>query len=163
MAITGEEPLAVTGVPPTPAGRDTQSAVSLIFSQQLGSRWQYVFEQISGWQDRGSYEAAGIGTTDAAWYGFNQYLSWTINDYWRLGARYEWLSAADGARVGSVGGQYQAATLGVNWALTENVTLRPELRWDRFEPDDPAAPAGPFANATRRSQFLAALDVLIVF
>jgi hypothetical protein len=162
LATTGKDPLAVPGGPPAPAGRDTQDAVSVIFSRQLGCRWQYVFEQISGWQDRGSFEPAGIGTADAEWYRFNQYLLYTINDCWRVGVRYEWFSADDGARVATFGGQYQAATLGLNYAPTENVTIRPEVRWDRFEPHEPATPPGPFGFA-HRSQFLAALDVLVVF
>lgn len=163
VGITGEDALGTAGAPPMVVGRDTLNAYNLTFSQQIGCRWQYVLEHVNGRQDRGSFEPGAVGVQDAEWYSFNQYLFYTINDCWRVGFRYEWFNADDGARVGNFGGQYQAATLGLNYSPHWNVTIRPEVRWDRFDPHNPATPLGPFSNLAERSQFLAALDLLVLF
>ena len=40
--------------------------------------------------------------------------------------------------------------------------VRPELRWDWFNPDNAAVPH-PFGGATRNDQLLAALDLILTY
>lgn len=163
MAITGEDALAPTGVVPMPAGRDTLTAYSVILTHRITCRLQYVLEHVNGWQDRGSFEPGRIGIQDAEWYSINQYLFYTLNDTWKAGVRSELMNSDDGARVASFGGKYRALSVGLNYTPCCNVVIRPELRWDNFNPHDPATPPGPFSSFSRGNQFLTAIDAIVLF
>ena len=133
--IVGEE----DGTFGTAGIQGTRVMNSLVFTYNFTDRTQYVFQSDVGWQENGI--APG---TDAEWYGVNQYLFYTINDCWKLGARGEWFRDDDGARLvaapvrigglglapATVAGNYYEFALGANWTPGTNLTIRPELRWD---------------------------------
>lgn len=59
--------------------------------------------------------------------GLNQYLFYTINDCWKVGGRAEWWKE-DGISM-------HALTAGVNYRPTQNLVLRPEIRY-QWAPSD---------------------------
>jgi hypothetical protein len=102
----------------------------------------------------------------------NQYLFYTINDCWKAGLRFEWFRDDDGARVVGVGdgnpatgpfvGDFYEITMGLNWTPRANWNIRPELRWDWFDPDADTVGA-PFNDNNSNSQFTAAVDVIFTY
>ena len=89
---------------------------SLVLDLALTDNLNYVFQT-----DFLSAELAGA-TNES--YGINQYLLYSINDCWGVGGRAEWWK--------SNGNSIYALTGGVNYKPTQNLTLRPEVRyqWD---------------------------------
>ncbi|HYW80643.1 MAG TPA: outer membrane beta-barrel protein, partial [Thermoguttaceae bacterium] len=79
------------------------------------------------------------------------------------------LNNLPGARgwAGSPGyaGNFNALTMGLNWKPKANLTVRPEIRWDRY--DGQANAAGPhplpFNNGTSNDQLTIAADVILTF
>ena len=63
------------------------------------------------------------GELDGDW-GINQYMFYTINDTYAVGARFEWITDDDGDERDS---QFQT-TLGVNIRPADNLVIRPEVR-----------------------------------
>ena len=65
-----------------------------------------------------------------------QYLFYDVNDTFSVGGRFEWIEERD--NDGDAGSQFQT-TLGVNVRPTDNVVIRPEVRFqpdsDNFEDD----------------------------
>jgi len=114
------------------------------------------------------------------WYGLNQYLLYEINDCWSAGLRFEWFRDDDGVRVMGLGvgnqsrglppnpphfvGDFYEITAGLNWRPTANITVRPEARWDWFDPDLPT-PLGnrPYDAGDRNGQFLFGCDLIVTF
>ncbi len=96
--------------------------------------------------------------------GVNQYLYYTFNDSWQLGLRFEWLYDRDGAFVlpGQAAGSYYNLTAGINWKPCENLTFRPEIRYDWFS--GTFTPGGlPFDNGQDNEQFAGGFDVIFQF
>jgi hypothetical protein len=169
-AISGDE---VGSALPIIGRRDFYA---LVISYELTENWQYVFQHDYGRQENGR----GPGQS-AHWYGINQYLYYTINDCWKAGIRGEWFNDQNGTRVlsaiavgapfqgGTAGfaGHYNEVAVGLNWSPSANFILRPELRWDGFDPHPAAAlpAAGPFSSSagpfTRNDAFTAAVDLII--
>lgn len=170
--ISGQEDGAT---PPT----TTRSGYSIVFNYDINCRLQYVFQHDNFWQQN---DPATGGVADSEWYGINQYLFYTINDCWKLGARLEWFRDDDGARLQGApvrelvsgtapagtptflnpalsAGNYYNFTVGANWTPRSNLTIRPELRWDWS-----GGTAGqPYNAGTKDSQFLAAFDAILLF
>lgn len=70
---------------------------SLVIQQKLSDKLKYVFQHDHGFQDPNP----NVGnTTNAQWYGINQYLFYEFNKKWSVGARAEWFRDDDGVRVG---------------------------------------------------------------
>jgi hypothetical protein len=152
----------------------TRTMYSVVLSYQITDSLQYVFQHDNGWND---YDTAGRMKEE--WYGINQYLIYTMNDCWSLGARLEWFRDDDGSRLQSnqlraggfnnllgtgfnsaaFAGDYYNLTLGLNWSPSSNLTVRPEMRWD-WSDDSTVAP---FDDGMKDSQFLAAFDVIYLF
>ena len=130
-----------------------------MLTQRLNDDLTYIFQHDNAWQndDRGQ----GV---DSEWYGINQYLLYTLNDCWSMGARLEWFRDDDGVRVpnwaGNTGaaGSYWEATLGMNWTPGTNLTLRPEIRWDWFN-----GIGAPYADGQSNDQFTASFDAILTF
>jgi len=153
--ITGDEDGAdaVNGV----IGNRTM--YSLVFSLDVTDDWQYVLQHDLGVQENGI--AAG---RDAGWYGLNQYLFYSINDAWEAGLRYEFFidqNATRGISPTNDAGTWQEIAVGLNWAPTDYMVLRPELRWDWFNPSGAGAAAGPFNDGADREQFLFGVDLIL--
>lgn len=156
------------------AGSRNQSVQILGLKHQLSEKTLYVIQG-----DLGFLDGVG-GSSGAEWYGISQYLSYTLNERWSMGARLEWFRDDDGAVVFGVGnlpdargwlgapgyaGHFTDFTVGLNWRPRANVTLRPEVRWDWY--DGPANAAGPaplpFGNGLSKSQFTLAADLVVTF
>lgn len=81
---------------------------------------------------------------NAAWWGLNQYFTYTINPCWAAGIRVEWFRDRQGTRVKglragnqtptNLAGDFYEITLGLNWKPRTNLRIRPEVRWDFFDP-----------------------------
>jgi hypothetical protein len=108
----------------------------LVYTRQIGGNIRYVLQH-----DFGTEEGAEIGQANtpetAKWYGLNQYLFYEVTEKFTIGTRIEWFRDQDNARVLAlpveslaIGGNYTALTVGANWALSDRLTLRPEMRWD---------------------------------
>ena len=129
---------------------------SVVFSLDVTDDWQYVLQHDLGVQENGI--AAG---QDAGWYGLNQYLFYTLNDTWAAGIRYEFFIDQNGTRVDARAGTWQELAVGLNWTPNDYMVLRPELRWDRFNPSGAGAAAGPFNDNVDRDQFLFGIDLIL--
>lgn len=108
----------------------------------------------------------------AVWYGINQYLTCTLTTDLAAGLRFEWFRDLDGTRVHGirdgntlplgVSGDFYAITFGLNYTPLDNLRLRPEVRWDFFDPIGDGVPL-PYDAGQRDRQFLFAIDVLYTF
>jgi hypothetical protein len=151
----------------TAVGGRNRSMYSLIYTRKLSHRATYVIEHDYGFQHRGSNEGEG----NAEWYGINQYLFYQINCCWTAGMRLEWFRDHDGTRVtgvrdgnaiqgGSFPGNFWEITWGLNWrpARTDNIVVRPELRYDWYD-----GVGTPFNAGNSTDQFTAAFDVILLW
>ena len=171
--ITGQE----DGIaPPT----TTRSGYSFVFDYDISCRLNYVLQHDNFWWK----DVFGAGL-DAEWYGVNQYLFYTVNDCWKLGARFEWFRDDDGVRLSGAplresatggtpaggfnsiaesAGNYYNFTLGANWTPRQNLSVRPEIRWDWSDGTGGGPGMGlPFDSRTKDSQFTAAFDAIVTF
>ena len=129
---------------------------SIVVDASLTEKLNYVLQS-----DYGTATGANVGQ----WYGLNNYLFYTINDCWKLGARLEWFCDDDGYRNvagnnvlgGNAPGEYWGLTCGVNWAPTSNLKIRPELRYDWTD----GIPA--FNGGNDDDQFSGGFDVILTF
>ncbi len=149
------------------SGNTKRLLSSVVISQELGNSVMYVIQHDYGWQDDG-----GGALGDAEWYSINQYLLMKINCRWAVGLRFEWFRDDDGTRVTGLQpgnpifgdqfvGNFWELTLGLNYAPTDRIRLRPELRYDWYQ-GSPAPGSGqlPFDDGTDNKQFTVALDAI---
>ncbi|QDU96724.1 porin [Lignipirellula cremea] len=132
---------------------------SFVIDVQVTDKINYVFQHDYGVNNAGAGNAAtgapgGVGE----WYGINQYLFYTANDCWKYGARFEWWRDDDGFRTGNEGDYYDF-TIGANYSPNANLTVRPELRWDRFS----GGAVTPYDNGTSNQLFTAAVDFIVTY
>lgn len=127
---------------------------SLVISQSLGDKLQYVFQNDIGYQRQAINSA-----NDVFWYGINQYLFYDVTDTVSAGIRGEWFRDNNGTRlnIGSPG-DYYAITAGVNWKAVSWLTLRPELRYDWAHSKTKA-----YNNHTQNNQLELAVDMVVTF
>jgi hypothetical protein len=132
---------------------------SLTLEQEIGDRWSYVIHSDFGFQRN-----VLAGGDSAYWYNVVQYVAYQINPCWTAGVRFEWFDDIDGFVVDPTPGPgvFCDLTLGLNYTPHDNLIIRPEVRWDWFDADTGVGP-GPFGNGTERSQFMAAVDVILTF
>ncbi|HAD59806.1 MAG TPA: porin [Planctomycetaceae bacterium] len=92
---------------------------SIVFDYQIDDRWNYVLQSdvLRIWP---------AGTQDDN-VGINNYLLYTVSDKVRVGMRAEWWR-------NDVASQY-AITGGVNYRPPENITVRPEIRYNWHLPN----------------------------
>lgn len=165
----GSLAFAITsGDEPSAFGFDNRTMYSLIYSRKLlCDRLTYVIEHDLGIQEDGVGAVGAIPANDAEWYGINQYFLYQLNCCWSAGARVEWFRDDDGTRVTGIGngnaiagqffeGDFWEITLGLNWKPNDNVTIRPEVRWDWFD-----GAGNPYDDGTDTDQFTAAVDAVI--
>ena len=146
---------------------------TFVFTYNVTENTQYVFQNDIGEQENG----VGPGV-DGEWYGINQYLFYTVNECWKLGVRGEWFRDDDGIRlqtapvrlggaanIGAVGlpasaaGNYYELAVGANWTPSANLTIRPEARWDWSD----GTGLAPYDDLTKDSQFMAAVDAILLY
>lgn len=136
------------------AGSETLYVQSVVFEQQIDNRPSYVI-----YSDFGFQQNVLPGNATAYWYNVHQELSYKLSDCWTAGLRFEWFDDVDGFIVSptpSPGVGYDL-TFGVNCRPNSNLVVRPEIRWDWFDADAGVGP-GPYADGTKRNQFMAAID-----
>ncbi|MCA9247731.1 MAG: porin [Planctomycetales bacterium] len=162
------------GQEPTSDGlrNDDRTFYSAVISKQINERWSVVTQHDRGFQDRGV-----SATQDAEWYGVAQYIYYKVNCCLTAGVRMEWFRDDDGTRVAAVGdrltpnsnptsgggftGDFFGLTAGLNWSPNGNLIVRPELRFDWFEPD--ANSNLPFDDGNSDDLVTGAVDVILLF
>jgi len=97
---------------------------SIVLDWQLNERWKYVLQ--SDYLDNGLLTTAVLGVPTTI-FTVNQYLLLALNDRWGVGGRLEWLK-------GNARGEVWVATLGANYRPHPNVVIRPEVRYEDFDP-----------------------------
>lgn len=100
---------------------------SVVLDTQLNDRMNWVLQS-----DYGTNQNVP-GGANSDWYGANTYLFYDLTCNLRAGLRAEWFADPNGARVGNGNGDYLAFTGGFNYTMTDNFTLRPEVRYDTFK------------------------------
>ncbi|MFK7740920.1 MAG: outer membrane beta-barrel protein [Planctomycetota bacterium] len=78
--------------------------------------------------------------------GLNQYLIYDVDDLWSVGGRVEYLD------TNAFGGSLLATTVGVNVHPSANLTIRPELRYEKFS-----------GGIGAQDQLLFAVDAVLTF
>jgi len=176
----GNEPntFGVNNVGATFSQRFLQTLVYSRPLNRISDRLTYVAQSDFGYQN----DVFGAGTTDAYWYGLNQYLFYKVSDCMTYGVRAEWFRDQDGARVGGFlgttpdgslrglatnrfgyTGSFYEVTFGANYKWSANTMIRPYVRFDWFSGDSPAANLKPFDDGTGNSQTLLGFDVVMLF
>lgn len=94
---------------------------SFVVDYKPGKRWDYTFE----WTLRNEKQGA------ARWgqYGINNELLYKVNKRWSVGARAEWMHYYGGGQ----GNDKYNFSLGANWSPRSWITVRPELRYDKYD------------------------------
>jgi hypothetical protein len=118
----------------------------LVYTRALTSRLAYQFNTLYGYQTNVPMK----GTAD--WYSFVNYWSYSWRENLQSNCRVEFFDDVDGNRTGYEG-LYTAGTLGLLFAPTRSLILRPEIRFDHN------ASSRPFAG--QPDLFTAAFDVII--
>ena len=145
----------------SPVGRflgqkDDYYMQSLVFEWALTKRLTYV-NQYNLRND--NLDNGGVKERHST-YGVNNHLLYKLNDKWGVGTRFEWLRN-NGGYIADDNNVYQGnfyqATLGVNWNPCENLSIRPEVRYDW------CGTSTPFANGTRSDQVSAGLGMVMTF
>lgn len=119
-----------------PTGDLNRFMYSLVYTRQLGCRWNYAFQHDFGTEK--DIFITQTGLTDATYYGINQYLYYSWTESLDVGVRAEWFRDKDNSRVLQIPvstliegpGNYYNITLGANWRPCEHVVVRPEARYD---------------------------------
>ncbi|MFM8930397.1 MAG: outer membrane beta-barrel protein [Gemmataceae bacterium] len=161
--ITGDQPSNIAGLPNIADVAANRTRYSLILEARPTNRLEYVFHQWLGTQTDG----APLGGT-ALWAGIDQYLYYSVSEQWKAGARFEWFNDVDGTRVGlnrpsnpnkpPLPGNFFSLTVGPNWLPTQNLMLRPELRWDFYDGE-----AKPYNDGTKTNQLMLGFDAILKF
>lgn len=163
----------ITGNEQAPGIDSTRTLSTVVFSQKIGEKWKYIFQNDYGYE-------TNVGGIDARWYSFINYVIYDFNDKWSFGARYEWFTDEEGTRVAGIGvrdgllkgipltavpARWQEATVGLNYKYNKNLTVRSEVRWDWATPIGAtwAEGYGPFDDFTKRNQFLWDVDLIARF
>ncbi|MCF5725682.1 outer membrane beta-barrel protein [Pseudomonas syringae] len=105
----------------------------------------------------------GPGFEGAHWWGANTVVTYNKTKDLSFSLRAEYFDDPDGfalLRRPKAQGSYHAVTAGLNYALTKNIALRPELRYDWFTPRDEASP---FGNGRDRTQLTSTVEMLVYF
>jgi hypothetical protein len=135
-------------------------------SSRLTSVWQY---DLGVQQDADTLQ----GTDHAEWYGITNYLYYRLSDCWTAGGRLEWFRDDDGFSVTGLrphnplvgqyfAGDFYETSLGLNYAPSEHVTIRPEVRYDWFSADSRSfGSQNPFDDDTRKEQILYGVDAVL--
>ena len=120
-------------------------------------QWRLVTGGHMSWQPGASANVNAGGVQEAAeWYGYNNYLFYTVSPKLILGSRSEWYRDDDGFRTGFPT-SILAQTLNFTYKPYQNLRIRPEARYDY------ATQASPFNAGTRRDQFVLGFDVIYDF
>ena len=161
--ITGNMPNNSSILPGLAPAIGNRTRYSFLFDRQINSNLEYVFHQWLGLQQDGTV----TGST-ANWYGIDQYMFYTISKNWKFGGRFEWFRDEEGTRVGlnrpgnpnkpPLPGNYFSFTLGPNYSPSNNLIVRPEVRYDTYN-----GSAQPFDDGRKTQQLMFGIDVIMKF
>lgn len=163
----------------TLTGRDSRYLQTLVYTNPLAENVTWVVHTDLGYQNN-AVTPKGSGRNDAWWYGLNQYVTWTLNSEWSLGANLEWFRDEDGFRVGSplpslgtpnstsfgrglFQGNFFRAVVGPQWAPHPNLLVRPAVVYDCYQGPGATGGAKPFDGGTSDDQLLVMLDLVVFF
>ena len=104
--------------------------VDATWTHPIDAKFTAMLEGLVGWQSN----VPGVG--HASWQGLVGYLTYAATPKVTPTLRLEVFDDEDGNRTGFAG-KYSEATLGLTWKLSERLTVRPEVRFDR---NDSSAP-----------------------
>lgn len=128
-----------------------RSTISTVAQMKFGceKKWSYVFHNDLSWQNiDAAAQNAFVGgrlVNQYNWYAIAQYLTYSVNDQWSVGARFEWFVDEDGYRLFTVpttpagtAGTRVFGTRYTNFDLTFGaiykphscVQIRPNVRYD---------------------------------
>jgi hypothetical protein len=162
-----------------------RSIISLVYTNELSDKLNYVIQNDNGWQFNGQTDDTlwtnGQTSPLAQWYGINQYMFYNFSDTLIGGLRFEWFRDNNGTRVisglrnaltggepsvGGFQGNFWAMTWGLNYLMGKNVVIRPELRYDWYSPDKQGGPL-PYGNLAtggdQYGQFYGGCDAIVQF
>jgi Putative beta-barrel porin-2, OmpL-like. bbp2 len=180
--VQSHEPDANSGgIDPPVGGRVYTSRFlqTLVYSKPITDKLTWVAQSDLGVQGA----AFGAGTRTARWYGLNQYLFYKVSDSWTWGASYEWFRDEEGFRVGAAvpsvfspnssgnavgpgfAGNFCETTWGPQWRPggSQNLLIRPNLRWDWYNGGRNSAGQLPYDSGTRSQQFIWGTDVTLIY
>ncbi|WP_296461648.1 outer membrane beta-barrel protein [Rubinisphaera sp.] len=100
-------------------GNGTGYSHSLVFDHTFGccDKWNYVAQ--TDYIDATNYNPLGLGVTET--YGLNQYLTYSMTEKVAVGSRFEWWRANSQ--------DVYSLTTGANFRPTDNIVIRPEVRY----------------------------------
>ncbi|MDR1053269.1 MAG: porin [Planctomycetaceae bacterium] len=100
---------------------------SFIVGINLGKRWDYKFEWTLNNFNRGNDNLGG--------YGINNELTYKYSDKLVFGGRAEYTHYIGGIATGLLleGEDHSNLSFGASWALSKSLTLKPEIRYDKFD------------------------------
>ncbi len=122
---------------------------SLVVTHDFTNKLHYLFQNDFGTQE----DRNGNGVN---WFGINQYVTYDINDEFAIGVRAEWFNDVDSARVSTVGANYFAASIGLNYSPVPWFKFRPEIRYDW-------ADENVFNGSVDHDQVAIAMDMVLTF
>ncbi len=121
---------------------------TILFTWDINDNWSYVCQ--SNFVDNDLLLGSTLDTIT-----WNNYLFYTINDCWKVGARFEYFKdpriPVDRVATNANSEVYDF-TVGVNYKPMANVVVRPELRWDDYN-----------QNSGLRDTFLFGIDTVITY
>ena len=135
---------------------------------RFDERWSMGAELVYGHQ-AGDGKAStvdvvnGPGFDGARWWGANAVVTYQYRPDLSFSLRGEHFSDPDGFILfptSTARGDYNALTTGLRWDVTGNLSLRPEVRYDWFDPRDHDRPYG---NGRDRSQLSTMVEALFYF
>ncbi len=104
---------------------------TILFTWDINDNWTYVFQ--NNYCDNDRLEQSP--KDEISW---NNYLFYTINDCWKVGARFEYFKDPRipvRQTTSNATNEVYDFTIGLNYRPMANVVVRPELRWDDFHRD----------------------------
>jgi hypothetical protein len=169
--------MVIAGPTMTFAGFHDVDNFIVVYTRKFTDRFWSGTQVTVGRENDGSVVDPG---QDDSWYGFEQIFTYKLNNpKWEAGLRYEWVQDNGGSRVGGIGnilgtgrgwtgkpgfaGALSDLSLGLNYHANLNCVLRPEIRWDWYNGDPNPAGQLPFNTFNNRSQFTAAMDLIVTF
>jgi hypothetical protein len=122
---------------------NSRISYTLTINRQLSERLTDSWEHTFGYEEDGAMKFLSSTREDygkSCWVSLAKYLKYEITSNLSVGIRAEWFRDEGLARVQKApidsmffyytGKNYYELTLGANWQPTQNITIRPELRFD---------------------------------
>lgn len=142
--------------------------VNLVARVHITQRLMYAVDFVYGNRDEemhGIYSSADSRN----WFGLSNYMFLQMSECVTLGARFEWFNDQQSSMI--IGGiepeasNFYAVTLGMNWAPTKWLNIRPEVRYDfsDYEQNFGGITYKAFNNGMNDSQLTFGTDIIIHF